>query len=126
MAVAAQTVYLPGPCRWSVRGRKREDCEESVPGLPRNPAVFKPDCYLIFSASGRGVSSFTSKPLQRGSNDSLAGQQNMHGLVDSSDPGMELAETEEGAVSEKQVCVGFERRLILERATGLSSDASFL
>lgn len=31
----------------------------------------------------------------------------MHGLVDSSDPGMESAETEEVALSEKQVCVGF-------------------
>lgn len=53
----------------------------------------------------------------------------MHGLVDSSDPGMELAETEEVAVSEKQVCVWFwsdKRRVFLERATGLSSDASFL
>lgn len=69
------------------------------------------------------MSSFTSKPLQRGSNDSLAGQQDMHGLVDSSDPGMELAETEEVAVSEKQVCVWFwsdKQRLFLERATGLS------
>lgn len=90
-----------------MRGRKREGCEKSVPGLPRNPAVFKLDCYLIFSASGRGVSSFSSEPLQRGSNDSLAGQQNMHGLVESSDPGMELAETEEAAVSEKQASVGF-------------------
>lgn len=31
----------------------------------------------------------------------------MHGLVDSSDPGMESAETEEVAVSGKRVCVGF-------------------
>lgn len=54
-----------------------------------------------------GVSSSTSKALQRASNDSLAGQQNMHGLVDSSDPGMESAETEEVAVSGKRVCVGF-------------------
>lgn len=109
MAVAAQTVYLPGPRRRSERGRKREGREESVPGLPTNPAVFKKDCYLICSASGSGgvVSSSTSKALQRASNDSLAGQQNMHGLVDSSDPGMESAETEEVAVSGKRVCVGF-------------------
>lgn len=52
-----------------------------------------------------GVSSYKSKSLRRGSNDSLAGQQNMHGLVDSSDPEMELAETEEVSVSKKDVFV---------------------
>lgn len=53
----------------------------------------------------------------------------MHGLVDLSDAGMELAETEEVAVSEKRAFVlAVERqtgRVLLESATGLTGDASF-
>lgn len=55
--------------------------------------------------SSAGVSSDKSEPLQRGSNDSLAGRQNMHGLVGSSDPEMELAETGEVSVSKKDASV---------------------
>lgn len=62
----------------------------------------------VSDLSSAGVPSYESKPLQRGSNDSLAGQQNMHGLVDSSDPEMELAESEDVSVSKKRrFCAGF-------------------
>lgn len=60
---------------------------------------------LLSDLSSAGVSSYKSKSLHRGSNDSLAGQQNMHGLVDSSDPEMESAETEEVSVSKKDAFV---------------------
>lgn len=60
---------------------------------------------LLPELSCAGVPAYKSKSLQRGSNDGLAGQQNMHGLVDSSDPEMELAETEEVSVSKKDAFV---------------------
>lgn len=54
----------------------------------------------------------------------------MHGLVDSSDPGMELAETEEVALSEKQVCAWFWSdsvgRLFYEWGALISTLASWL
>lgn len=66
------------------------------------------------------------RALQRGPDDSVAGQQNMHGLVDSSDSEMELAETKEVTVSEKGCFWVGNTTVGGERMTVFGGNAPFL